>query len=78
MNITDPGSGKIVAVTPLALGESLLPALLADLDRDKPPPTPSQGLIQRSFRLTATYRRDKHGQYHVLGVQAIPLTTKPA
>jgi hypothetical protein len=66
-----------MGLTSNQVGEALLPALMAELERQKPPPYPSQGLIQRSFKLTATFRRDRAGKYHVLGVQAVPLPTVP-
>ena len=69
----DPDSPRTIGLTSTQVGEALLPALRAELDRQKPPPYASQGLIQRSFRLTATFRRDRNGEYHVLSVHAVPL-----
>ena len=71
------GLSVIVGLTSTQVGEALLPALKADLDRPKPPSYPSQGLIQRSFKLTATFRRDQGGEYHLLNVQAPPLPMVP-
>jgi hypothetical protein len=68
----DPNSSGTIGLTSSQVGEALLPALMAELVRQKPPPYPSQGLIQRSFKLTATFRRDRTGEYHLLSVQAIP------
>ena len=68
----DPDSPGTIGLTSTQIGEAILLALMAELDRQRPPPYPSQGLIQRSFKLTATFRRDRKGEYHVLSVQAIP------
>jgi hypothetical protein len=64
-------------MTAAKVGESLVHAMRAELDKPKPPMRPSQGLIQRTFTLTATFRRDAKGEYHVLNVQLVPLAKTP-
>ena len=71
--MSDPNPPRIIGLTTTEVGEALLRAVRDEFDRHKPPPYPSQGLIQRSFKLTATFRRDRMGEYHVLGVQASSL-----
>lgn len=71
--MSDPHSPRIIGLTTAEVGEALMHVVRAEFDRQKPPPYASQGLIQRSFKLTATFRRDRMGEYHVLGVQASSL-----